>query len=296
MCVTLFLTPPSGSVCLGLRAPAVVFVWQRNSHLASQVFFFSFLSFPPFFGATHWPSGICRFLFIFFSHPFFKVSVLVVCALLSGQAGRHLSGFIFGWFVLLGRSLMVASCALVARLWFDIRKQTSTISRAQSQSFSFPFHSDNLSVSPHGRKMFVRQLGTCETVCVGHFSGYRCNVLGVRCHLSGESRESRVGHSVMWSVSILRLLFVVAERSVLFCSVLLKPTNKPPVTATDPICGPLCLSSRKSDHAQPQMIGSGLDQIAADASCDKARLTPSDTKATSQGSFPGIFFFFVASI
>lgn len=40
------------------------------------------------------------------------------------------------------------------------------------------------------------------------------------------------------------------------------------------------------------MIVSGLDQIEADASCDKEGLTPSDTKATSQGSFPGIFFFY----
>lgn len=90
---------------------------------------------------------------------------------------------------------------------------------------------------------------------------------------------------------MLRLLFVVAERSALFCSVLLRPTNKPPVTAADPIRGPLCLSPRNSDHALPQTVGFGLDQIAADASCDKARLTPSDSKATSHCAHFLRFFF-----
>lgn len=87
-----------------------------------------------------------------------------------------------------------------------------------------------------------------------------------------------------------------ALRSALLCSVLWRPTNKPPVTAADPIRGPLCLSPRNFDHAQPQTVGPGLDQIAADASCDKARLTPSDTKATSHCAHFLRFFFFTASV
>lgn len=114
VCVTLFLTLPSCSVCLGLCAPAVVFVWQRDSHLASQDFYF--------FWATDWPSGICRFLYIFLT-PFFKVRVPVwLLRCLDGQLGSY-QVFIFGWFVLPGLSLMVASCALVARRWLDIRRQ-----------------------------------------------------------------------------------------------------------------------------------------------------------------------------
>lgn len=62
VCVTLFLTLPSCSVCLGLCACGGVCVTAGLS-FGLTGFFFSF------FWATHWPSGNCRFLYIFLT-PF----------------------------------------------------------------------------------------------------------------------------------------------------------------------------------------------------------------------------------
>lgn len=107
----------SASACVCLRwclCDSRTLIWPH------RIFFFFIFSGPL--------TGHLEFVdfCIFFSPPF-QGMCSCVPTLLSRQAVRHLSGFIFGWFVLLGGSLIVASCALLARWWFDIRKQSSFI-------------------------------------------------------------------------------------------------------------------------------------------------------------------------